>query len=127
MSYKVFISSASKDIDLAQDLARRLRNAGIDVTPIDKSTVSSDTISSKIRRDLSQADEIFVILTDESVNNSNLMFELGAASSLRKRVTPVVVGMKPGDVPSLIKGLPYIKYPDLERYIARLGKRVKAA
>jgi hypothetical protein len=57
VSYKVFISSASKDIDL----------------------------------------------------------ELGAASSLRKRVTPVVVGMKPGDVPSLIKGLLYIKYPDLER------------
>jgi hypothetical protein len=126
VSYKVFISSTSKDIDLAQDLARRLKTAGIDVNALETAT-ARETISSKINRDLSQADEVFVILTDESVNNSNLMFELGVASSLRKRVTPIIVGLKPGNVPSLIKSLSYIKYPDLERYIARLERRVKAA
>jgi hypothetical protein len=76
---------------------------------------------------LRHADEVFVILTDESVNSSKLMFEIGAASSLRKRITPVVVGIEPGRVPSLIRQLKYIKYPDLERYIADLGKRAKAA
>jgi hypothetical protein len=108
-------------------LARRLEGAGIEVASVDKTAVSGEALSGKITRDLSQADEIFVILTDESINSSNLMFEIGAASSLRKRITPVIVGLKPGEVPSLIKNLQYIKYPDLERYIARLEKRVKAA
>ncbi len=126
MAYKVFISSTMKDIDLARDLAHRLESAGIKVSSLDK-VVSGEAIPSKITRELSSADEVFVILTDESVNNSNLMFEIGAASSLRKRITPVVVGLEPGRVPSLIRNLKYIKYPDLERYIADLEKRAKAA
>src|SRR5438309_2038659 len=127
MAYKVFISSAWKDIDLVRDFAHRLESAGIQVHSIDKSAVSSEAISTKISKDLSNADEVLVILTNESVDNPNLMFELGVASSMRKRVTPVVVGLEPAKIPSLIKNLKYIKYPDLARYIADLEKRAKAA
>ena len=98
MAYKVFISSAWKDIDLVRDLAHRLESAGIQVHSIDKSEVSGETISTKISKDLSNADEVLVILTNESVDNPNLMFELGVASSMRKRVTPVVVGLEPANV-----------------------------
>lgn len=125
MAYKVFISSTLKDVDLARDLAHRLEGAGIKVNSLGKP--SAESISSKITRELSSADEVFVILTNESINNSNLMFEIGAASSLRKRITPVVVGLEPSKVPSLIRNLKYIKYSDLERYIADLEKRAKAA
>jgi len=127
MAYRVFISSPWKDVDLARDLAHRLESAGIKVNSVDKAAVSGEPLPSKITRELSHADEVFVILTHESVNSSNLMFEIGAASSLRKRITPVVVGLKPSKVPSLIRNLKYIKYPDLERYIADLEKRAKAA
>jgi len=127
MAYRVFISSTWKDVDLARDLAHRLESAGIKVNSVDKAAVSDEPLPSKSTRELSHADEVFVILTHESVNSSNLMFEIGAASSLRKRITPVVVGLKPSKVPSLIRNLKYIKYPDLERYIADLEKRAKAA
>ena len=127
MAYKVFISSTWKDVDLARDLAHRLESAGIKVNSVDKAAVSGEPFPSKITRELSHADEVFVILTHESVNSSNLMFEIGAASSLRKRITPVVVGLDPSKVPSLIRNLKYIKYPDLERYIVDLEKRAKAA
>ena len=127
MAYRVFISSTWKDVDLARDLAHRLESAGIKVNSVDKAAVSGEPLPSKITRELSHADEVFVILTHESVNSSNLMFEIGAASSLRKRITPVVVGLKPSKVPSLIRNLKYIKYPDLERYIVDLEKRAKAA
>ena len=127
MAYRVFISSPWKDVDLARDLAHRLESAGIKVNSVDKAAVSGEPLPSKTTRELSHADEVFVILTHESVNSSNLMFEIGAASSLRKRITPVVVGLKPSKVPSLIRNLKYIKYPDLERYIADLEKRAKAA
>jgi len=124
MAYKVFISSTLKDIDLARDLAHRLESAGIKVN---SGKPVAESISSKINRELSRADEVFVILTNESINNSHVMFEIGAASSLRKRITPVVVGLKPSSVPSLIRNLKYINYADLEGYIADLEKRAKAA
>jgi len=127
MAYKVFISSTLKDLDLALDLARRLESAGIKVNSVDKSAASGEAIPIKITHELSRADEVFVILTDESIDSSKLMFEIGAASSLRKRITAVVVGLKPSKVPSLIKNLKYIRYPDLERYIGDLEKRAKAA
>jgi hypothetical protein len=76
---------------------------------------------------LDDADEIFVILTSESIDNPSLMVDLGAASSMRRRVTPVVIGLETSQVPSLIKSLKYIKYADLNRYIVDLATRTRAA
>ena len=116
-----------KDIDLALDLAHRLESAGVKVNSVDKAAVSGEAIPIKIARELRHADEVFVILTDESVNSSSLMFEIGAAASLRKRITAVVVGLEPSEVPALIKNLKHIRYPDLGRYITDLERRAKAA
>jgi hypothetical protein len=127
MGYKVFISSAGKDIDLARDLEQRLKVAGIDVRTWHASFAAGESIPKEVHKNISHADEVVVILSDDSVNNPSLMFELGAASSMRKRVTPVVVGLDSSNVPSLIKNLKYIKYPDLGGYITDLEERAKAA
>jgi TIR domain len=126
MSYKVFISSSHKDLDLARDLVKRLEEAGVKVTSAERG-VRGEILSSRIVRELSNVDEIMVILTDNSVDSPWLMAELGAASSLRKTVTPVVVSVEANKLPSLIKSMNYIKYPDLARYIDDLAKRTKAA
>jgi hypothetical protein len=127
MAYKVFISSTLKDIDLARDLSRRLKEAGIDVYSVDKAAVPGEAIFNKTTVDLGRADEVLLILTDDSVDNPNLMYELGAATSLRKRVTPVIVGLDASKLPSLIKNMNYVKYPDLPKYISDLERRAKAA
>ena len=127
MSYKVFISSSVEDLDLARDLAMRLESAGVAVNSVEKMATVGESTSAKIPRDLNQADEIIVIVTNESVHNSNLMFEMGAASSLKKRVTPVIVGLKPTEVPSLIKNMRTIQYPELGDYIKSLQERLKVA
>jgi hypothetical protein len=127
MAYKVFISFSVKDIDLARDISRRLKEAGIDVYSVDKSAVPGEAIFNKITVDLGRADEVLLILTDNSIDNPNLMYELGAATSLRKRVTPVIVGLEPNKLPSLMKGLNFVKYTDLPKYISDLEKRVRAA
>lgn len=126
MAYKVFIHSSSKDADIVKDLAARLEIAGIEAHWASESARSDKTIRDT-NKALSDADEIFVVLTSESVDNPNLMIDLGAASSTRRRVTPVVVGLESSKVPSLIKSLNYIKYPDLNRYIVDLATRTKAA
>jgi len=127
VSYKAFISSTVEDLDLARDLAQRLESAGVTVKPVGSMTAAGEVVFTKIRRELRQADEIFVIVTSDSVHNSNLMFEMGAASSLKKRVTPVIVGLKPTEVPSLIKNMRHIQYPKLADYIKSLEERLKVA
>jgi hypothetical protein len=126
VAYKAFISCSVEDLDLARDLATRLESAGVAVNPVER-TGADDLFSTKIPRDLRQADEIFVIVTNESLHNSNLMFEMGAASSLKKRVTPVIVGVKPTEVPSLIKNMRHIQYPELADYIKNLEEQLKVA
>jgi hypothetical protein len=127
VSYKAFNSSTVEDLDLARDLAQRLESAGVTVKPVGSMTAAGEVVFTKIRRELRQADEIFVIVTSDSVHNSNLMFEMGAASSLKKRVTPVIVGLKPTEVPSLIKNMRHIQYPKLADYIKSLEERLKVA
>lgn len=129
MAYKVFITSAAKDADLVRDLVQRLEHVGIEAhssyeAGMPDKTSSNKTANKALKNALKSADEIFLILTNESMDDPRLMFFLGAFVA---RVTPVVVGLETSKIPSLIKSLKYVRYPDLGRYIADLGKRTKAA
>ena len=126
MAYRVFISATLKDTDLARDLSRRLKEVGVEVHSVGN-VAAGESISGKIIRALNDVDEVLVLLTDNSVTSSWLMYEMGAASSLRKRVTPVIVGLEKSELPSIIKSMKYIKYPDLSKYISDLERRAKAA
>ena len=125
MSYKVFISSTSKDIDLAHDLAHRLETVGAKVFPVEKSTTPGEYIETSIKRGLRDADEVIVILTNNSINSPGLMSELGAAYSLGKRVIPVALGVDANELPHIINQKECIKWPDLPTYISSLEKRAK--
>lgn len=127
MEYKVFISSTVKDIDLARDLAQRIKGVGVKVYSVEKNAVAGESIVKKINRDLRDADEVIILLTDSSINNPGLISEIGAAFGLGKQVTPVVLGVGTGEIPSIIKQMNYIKYDQLSKYISNLERRVKAA
>lgn len=124
--YVVFISHAHKDTDLARDLINRLREIGIQTNTLNAS-VSGTAIENSIINTLSDVDEVIVILTDDSVDSRWLMYEMGVASSLRKRITPVIVGINANKLPSLIKNMQFVKYADLSKYISDLEKRAKEA
>jgi len=125
MAYRVFISAISKDIELARDLARRLEDVGAKVFPVEKSAISGERIETSFNRGLREADEVIVILTNNSVNSPGLMSELGAAYSLGKRVTPVALGVDYNDLPQIINRESYIRWSDLPMYISFLEKRAK--
>jgi nucleoside 2-deoxyribosyltransferase len=78
------------------------------------------------RAALREADEVVILLTDNVVANSNVMFEFGVADALDKRVTPVVVTEGVERLLPMI-GNHFIKYGDLPKYISSLKKRLKAA
>jgi len=122
MSYNVFISHAKKDADLASDLAQRLREAGQQVITVENLAPGEDWVTGA-NRALESSDEVIALLTDNSVASPWVMQEVGAAVSLRKHITPVVVGSP--EVPKILKQYQYLKYSDLPRYISDLHLRAE--
>jgi hypothetical protein len=124
---KVFISSTRKDLDLAKDLARRLQQKGLQIfTEEDAKRPGEDWVT-PIDRHLRLSDEIIVLLTEHAIASARMMAELGAAYSLQKKVTPILIGVAIDDLPPLLKNLPYIKYAELEDYVAQFKKRIGAS
>lgn len=121
MAYKVFISSTQRDIDVARDLARRLEDAGIKVFPVEETSVPEESATASITRSLRDADEVIAILTDNSVNSQKVIYEMGAASGLHKRVTPLVVNVEESEIPPFVKD--YVRFAELPAYISELSKR----
>ncbi|MBC7909493.1 MAG: toll/interleukin-1 receptor domain-containing protein [Pyrinomonadaceae bacterium] len=123
MAYKVFISSSSRDSDLARDLAKRLEKAGLYVIMPSKSIEAGADVVARIRDEMRKASEVIVIMTNNSVHSPWLLFEMGYATSLGLHLTPLVQGVEPKELPEIIKQMEYVKYSDLDRYIARLQER----
>jgi hypothetical protein len=118
MAYKVFIISTEKDADLVFDLARRLEKAGIKV--LAKKTLASEAIDNRIRRSLGESDEVFVLLTDKSLNNERVTVLLGAAFGLHKPITAVIVGVREHELPPVVRSIRHLKYADVDDYISEL-------
>jgi len=127
MAYKVFISASLKDLDLARDLTRRLKEVNVQVTQAEFKLSALSNFEERFMKLLKDADEIIVIVTSNSIDNYWMMFEMGAASSLRKKITPVVVGLKNEELPPVIKQLKYIRYDKLSEHISEIERSVQAA
>ncbi len=125
MSYQVFISSAPRDRDLAENLAQSIREAGAEVLSVAQTPDRGETINFGLRRALKKADEIIFILTDRSLQNPYIIYEMGAAFSMRKRFTSILVGVEDSEIPPLIAQFPYLRYADLRRYLSELEQRAK--
>lgn len=121
MAYKVFISSTYRDIDVARDVARRIEEAGVRVFPVEETSVPEEAAAASVTRSLRQADEVIIILTDNSIHNPWVLFETGAALGLHKRVTPLVVNVQDSEIQSF--GRKYVRFAELPAYIAELAQR----
>lgn len=88
---KVFFSYAHEDSQFAQKLLAGLDAADLPVW-LDKADMSpGDPWKDKIRNELQQASAMIVLVSPRSVDNQMVQFEVGAASTLGKRIIPVVI------------------------------------
>jgi hypothetical protein len=121
MAYKVFVIATPKDGDLAVELTRRLEKAGIEV--LSKRFHANGAIDDRHRKKLGASDEVFILLTDDSLNNERVTVLLGAALGLHKRVTAILVGVREQELPSIIRGIRRLNYLDVVEYISELQSR----
>lgn len=129
MKYRVYISYSAKDSFLAEDLKRRLRDVGVDFSTVrDKPAITdeADHVRRNIRAAIQGSSEVIALLTDNSVNNKWVIYEVGMADALERPVTLVLVNE--GVEQQLpIVGSHFIRYSDLPRYLSSLKKRSEAA
>src|SRR5437660_12001945 len=111
MEYKVFINHTQKDGDLAIDLARRLKEAGVKVFPVEKCAMNAESVITTVNLGLQTADEVIVIMTDSSVNSPGSNSQTAAALVRGVPVTSIVVGIGDTDLPPFIGT--YVRYADL--------------
>jgi hypothetical protein len=122
-AYKVFISCAHQDRDLAKNLANSLTEAGASVQQEPR---FGEKFSEAIQKKIRSADEVIVLLTVNSIQDNWVMYELGIAFSLRKRVTPILVGVEPPMLPPFLQKLEYVSFADPRVYLTELKERAES-
>ncbi len=133
MSYRVFVSHGWADRWVAEQLARRLRDACgadtfIDVFDIEK----GDDFETRIFGELRRCRELVVLLTPWSVNRNWVWVEIGAARALDLRIVPVLYQVSLEEIDrrggkTFLGGKSVVEINDVDEYLIELAKRVEAA
>ena len=95
MGSNVFLSYASADKAIAEQVAKRLKSSGIDLPMLSNAGRPGDDFAEMLRKALQESDAVVVVLSDASVNSAFVMAELGAAMALNKRIIPIKLSSSP--------------------------------
>ena len=88
---RLFISHTMDSRDYARRLAEALKALG-DAPQFDLEAIKpGQSFSKTIRANLASSDYIVVLLTERAAKSPSVMFEIGAAEGLGKRVIPILL------------------------------------
>lgn len=99
----VFLSTSSSDLWIAQRISEDLQKIGCDAFLYARSVATGQSITPAIRRAMHKADYVILLLSAHSVNSPWVMTEIGAAWALNKRVLPILIGLSPDSLPTVLR------------------------
>lgn len=97
---KVFISHSSGDRWIAEKISEEIRELGIETFLDAQNIETGDDFDEEIRRQLTESDEILIVISAAALKSQWVMMELGAARTLGKRLVLILVGVSPNELPS---------------------------
>jgi TIR domain len=124
--YVVFLSHSYKDIWIATIIAEKVSALGAHPWLDEKALEGGDVIVEEIRRGIDICREAIVLVSHHSVGSQWVPFEIGAAWSQHKRVTPVLINIEP-EAMAPIKGIKAISINQLESFFGQLKARIEQA
>jgi nucleotide-binding universal stress UspA family protein len=124
MSYKIFIDLMPQDEKLGKELSRKLKSAGVEVLPLENA--NEEDFKVKLKSGLFRADEMILLMTPNSLASQKLYYDLGIAAALKKPVTTIMHGVETNQLPPLVSETIYIKYSELDEYLAKLKEKTSA-
>lgn len=89
-SPKIFLSYSHKDRIWVDAFAKELQQRGLPLWVDNNEIKAGDNIVDAIESALRESDAVIFVLNEQSVQNPNLYFELGAAIAAGKRIIPIV-------------------------------------
>jgi len=125
MSYRIFISFAMKDKDVADSFADEIKHTGAEIIGAE-GIAESANIKNRLTEAMRKSDEIVVIITKNSANSAWVNYEVGAATALGKRITPILVRIEPSDLPPVLRSVEGVKLENLNRYVKQLLQNVQS-
>jgi predicted RNase H-related nuclease YkuK (DUF458 family) len=130
-AYRVFVSHGWTDKWVAEQIGKRLREAGaevfLDVFDIEK----GDDFEERIFSEMPKCRELLALLTPWSADRNWVWTEIGAARALGLRLIVVLYGLSLADLDSGKGGKVFlgaknvVEINDLEAYLVQVSKRAK--
>lgn len=131
MPYKVFISHGSDDAFVVNEsIVPRVAGSGAEVFVDEGRIEFGDDFRARILTELSEMDELLVLLTVSSIERPWVFAEIGAAASAGRRIVPIRYGPRDDQlqalgVLSLLGHALLLELNDLDRYADQLAARVE--
>lgn len=124
---RVFISHSHKDDELVRDLARRLREAGLQPF-VDFSDIPAGADWKKtLRENIRSADAVLMLITPATQQSPWMMTELGMAEGFERIIVPVTAGLKARDLPAPLQTYQIAPFDQVDDAIRILSQRLTTA
>ena len=129
-AHTAFISHSTKDNWMARQISKAIEESGSKggtKTFLDEKDIETgDSIPDSIRKNIKDCDEFLILLTKDSVRRPWVLVELGAAWGMGKRISGIVYGISPEEMPQVLS---HYKVTDLNKfdsdYLRELSNRAK--
>jgi len=126
MAHKIFISFSAQDKSIANSIKRQLAKAGAEVSALQLMPRGVSPIKLGIEDAIRQSDEVIAIVTRNSAQSQWMSFEIGIAAGLGKKLTPVLVGITPSELPPVLRSFHAINLSEFRQYVVRLSGKLRA-
>lgn len=132
---KLFIGSSVEGLEVAEQLARELENAGVPAITWNKGVFApGETIAVSLDRVLSEASGAIMIFTGDDVAvssrepNSNLIYEIGLFHGRSGRERTFILAEENTALPSDLSGVQYFRYnrQNLKSVVAQIRRLLSA-
>jgi hypothetical protein len=125
--YRVFLSHSSHDTFIARHLRERIRAINVDVWLDVVDLAGGEVVGTAVLEEIRRSDELLVLVSAASVNSHWVIAEVGIAMGTNKYITPMLVSLKPSDLPGPIRDRNPRTLNDLDVYLEELRARVSQA
>jgi TIR domain len=129
--YRVFISHASDDIWVAEQIARRIEDCGATCFLDVRDIAAGDDFRARIRKEMPECDELLALFTPWSRRRVWVHNEIGMADAADKRIVAVFYKVaiddfrNDGDSLGVLQSTNIVAINQLDSYFQELKKRVR--
>jgi hypothetical protein len=121
---KVFISHSSRDKWAARRISTDLNNLGIETFLDEKDIKTGESINDKIQDNLSDSDDLLILISPASVDSQWVLIELGGAIALKKNIIPILLYVGANDIPKPISKLLGRDINEIDKYYEEIKAKI---